>query len=131
MRILFSLALLAAGFLLAPGVADAHHSFAMFDMSKSVVKKAVVKNVEWANPHVWINVIITNDQGLPEEWGLETTSTHMLGRRGWKRDSLKPGDKIDAAFFPMRNGTHAGSMRSITTADGTVLNGSEPGGRAP
>jgi hypothetical protein len=121
MKIQYSLALLIAGAVLVPGVADAHHSFAMFDTSKMMVKKAIIKEVQWANPHVWVDVVVTNDQGQPEVWSLEAGATNTLMRLGWKRDSLKPGDTVDAAFYPMKNGSHAGGMMTITTANGTVL----------
>ena len=37
-------------------VADAHHSFAMFDLGKDVTVEAVVKEVQFTNPHVWLQI---------------------------------------------------------------------------
>jgi hypothetical protein len=107
--------------LAVPSIATAHHSFAMFEPEKTVEMKGVVKEVQWANPHVWINIVATNPEGQPEDWGIEAGATNTLLRQGWKRDSLKPGDKIDVVMRPMRNGTHAGSLKKITTEDGTIL----------
>ncbi len=113
--------ILVGPLMLIPAFANAHHSFAMFEMDKPIEKKGVVKEFQWANPHVWINFIVTNEQGEPEEWGLEAGSTNSLIRHGWSKESLKPGDKIDAILMPMKNGTHAGSIKTVTKEDGTVL----------
>jgi hypothetical protein len=114
-------AILFVGGILAPGLASAHHSFSMFERDKKVEKAGVIKNVEWSNPHVWIYILATNEQGVQEEWGFECGPTNMLLRSGWKRDTLKPGDKVTINFRPMKNGTHAGSLRTIAREDGTLL----------
>jgi hypothetical protein len=46
-----------------------------------------------------------------------------MARLGWTRDSLKRGDKVTVAFAPMSDGTHAGTVRTVTFQDGRVLAG--------
>jgi hypothetical protein len=121
MKFTSSLAMMLTGAALLPTMASAHHSFSMFDRNQRVEKTGVIKNVEWTNPHVWVYILANNEQGVQEEWGFETEGTVQNIRRGWKRDSLKPGDKVTITFKPMRDGTHAGSMTSITLGDGTPL----------
>lgn len=117
---------------LLAATALAHHSGAMFDATKSIVKDATVKEFQWTNPHTWLNVVIMNDKGQPEEWPLEFGSLNVLSHNGWKPTTLKPGDKVTVTFRPMRDGSHAGMCTAITLADGTKMNtgGGGDGGAA-
>jgi hypothetical protein len=121
MNLLSPFALVLAGALLVPQAAEAHHSFAMFDRTQTIEKTGIVKEVRWTNPHVWFYIIAPDDKGGTEEWGFETQPTTSLMRSGWKRDTLKPGDKITVTFMPMKNGSHGGNMRTVTLADGTTM----------
>ena len=79
----------------------AHHSAAMFDDTKVVEKKAVVKELQWTNPHVWLQVII--DEGNTKaEWSLEGGSPNTLSRQGWRATTFKAGDVVTLRFNPMR-----------------------------
>jgi hypothetical protein len=108
--------------LFASGATLAHHSFAMFDTTKQVIKQGVVKQFTWANPHVWIDVVVTDDKGQAQIWGLESLAVGLLYRDGWTVDSLKPGDKITIQLHPMRDGTAGGQLMKVTLPDGRVLN---------
>jgi hypothetical protein len=102
--------------------ADAHHSFAMFEPEKTVTLDATVKSVEWSNPHIWINLVAPDPSGGPPVgWGVEAGATGTMMRFGWKRNTLKPGDKVVATIHPMRDGTKAGSLVKFVTASGDTL----------
>ena len=101
--------------------AAAHHSFSMFDAQKEVVLKGTVKEFQWSNPHTWIQVIVTDEAGKQTEWSLEGGSPGILGRNGWKRTSLKAGERIPVEIYPMKDGTPGGSFIEITKADGSRL----------
>ena len=111
-----SLAVLAAA---AP--ASAHHSFAMFDQSKRISISGTVKDFQYTNPHSWVIVMATAADGKQTEWGFESEGPSTLLRAGIKHSSINPGDKVTATAFPMRDGRPAGSLISITKADGAVL----------
>ena len=100
-----------------------HHSFAMFDQTKQVELKGVVKEFQWTNPHSWIQLQVTTDKGERQEWSLEMLSPNVLSRMGWKRNSLKPGDAITVLFNPVRDGSHGGNMLSVTLANGQTIGG--------
>lgn len=118
-RTLFSLAT-AATLIAAPAMA--HHSFAMFDLEKNVTIQGVVKEVQWANPHVWIQVLVPSAEGgQPTEWGVELGTTGMLQRTGWTRSTLKPGDKVTVVIHPLRSGRASGSLVTIDVPDGRTL----------
>jgi hypothetical protein len=114
-----------------PVVASAHHSFAYFDSTQVVKIKGTVKEFQWTNPHSWLQLVVVNDSGVVEEWSLEGLSPNVLGRMGWKRNSVVPGDVVTVYFNPTRNGTHGGSMVKVVRPDGTVIGGPPPAGTAP
>jgi len=104
----------------APGVA-AHHSFAPFNMESEKTVSGTVKKFDWTNPHTWIWLDVPNDKGAVETWGIEGMSPNYLGRRGWTKNSLKPGDKVSIVVRPMRDGSPGGMFVRATLADGREL----------
>ena len=99
--------LIAIGITLAVPALLAHHSAAMFDDAKVLELTGVVKEMQWANPHIWIQVIV-DDNGTKKEWSLEGGSPNTLSRRGWRSTSFKPGDMVTVRLNPMKDGTAAG-----------------------
>jgi hypothetical protein len=116
-RVLASLAFA----LLVPAAVSAHHSFAMFDMSKTLTMKGVVKELQWTNPHVWLDLLVVNPAGTPEVWGFEGQPTNAMMRHGWTRNSVKSGDKVTVTVHPLRNGNRGGSLLGVTLENGTQL----------
>ena len=100
--------------------AAAHHSFAMFDMSKTVTVKGVVKEVQWANPHVWVELVIA-EGGAQKAYSFEAGAVAVLKRAGWTRDTLKAGDNISIVSHPFRAGRTGGSLERVTLANGRTL----------
>jgi hypothetical protein len=92
----------------------AHHSFSMFDSQKSVTLDGAVKDFQWTNPHVWIQVVVKDASGKDVEWSVEGASASVLSRQGWSRRSLKPGDRVMVVVHPLRDGTAGGSLVSAT-----------------
>jgi hypothetical protein len=113
----------AAAGLGAPSNAPAHHSFAMFDFSRTVTLKGQIKELQWANPHVIVWVETSPEAGRASEtWSAELTSPGNLGRQGWTKRTLKPGDKVEVEVSPLRDGGKGGAFRKATLADsGRVL----------
>jgi hypothetical protein len=99
----------------------AHHSFASFDRSKEVTMTGVVREVQWNNPHTWIQVLVTDEKGRKTEWGFECGSPNMMSRTGWKRTTLKMGDRVVLVGNPLKNGQPNASLVKITLPDGRVL----------
>ena len=87
--------------------AAAHHSAAMFDESKVVELKGTIKEMQWKNPHVWIQVVV-DDHGKPTEWSLEAGSPNTLSRNGWRSTTFKSGDEVTVRLNPMKDGSAAG-----------------------
>lgn len=100
---------------------SAHHSFAMFDRGKNVTVNGTVKEYEWSNPHVWIHLMVPDENGTPREWGFEMQSIAQDAAAGWRSDSVKPGDKIRIEFHPLKDGSRGGQLMNATLADGKYL----------
>lgn len=99
----------------------AHHSNAMFDKSVAREVTVTVKEFQWTNPHVWIQVYIENDAGEREEWSIEGGGTNTLFRNGWRPNSFKPGDVVEMKIFPMHDGSHAALFVGARFANGETL----------
>ena len=102
---------ISVGALLALGAMAvyAHHSFAMFDFEKDQVIEGVVKEFQWTNPHIWIQVNVASADGKVTEYSVEGSSPNGLRRQGWSRESMKPGDRIVLTIHPMKDGSPGGS----------------------
>ena len=109
------------------GSAWSHHSFAMFDLDKEVTLEGVVKDLQWANPHVWLEILVPDAKGRMTQWGLEMGTTGMLTRAVWKSSTLKPNDKVKVVINPAKNGGSSGRLLSVTLPDGRVLGPGGPG----
>jgi hypothetical protein len=102
----------------AAPTALAHHSFAMYEPTKTLTFKGTVKTFQWTNPHVVIWVLVQPEGGgAAQEWSFETTSPGVLTRVGWTRQSLKAGDRVSVVFSPLRDGSHGGGLNSVTLLD--------------
>ena len=113
---------------LLPGTAAAHHSFAMFNRDQLATVSGVIKDYEWSNPHVWIHLMVTDDKGMPREWGFEMQSIAQDSRAGWRPDSVKPGDRVTIEFHPLKDGSRGGQLTSAVLANGTRLGPPPPDG---
>lgn len=113
--------LISAGALGIASVAGAHHSFSMFIMEKEVTIKGTVRDFQWTNPHIWIQVIVPDADGKTTEWSIEGNSPSTLSRQGWTKRSLKAGEPITVIVHPMRDGSPGGSIVKVITADGKVV----------
>jgi len=117
----FMFALLAAAAIAAAvAPAFAHHSFAMFDITKQQTVTGTVSRIDWTNPHIWLWIDVPNDKGGSDTYGFEGMSPNFLARRGWTRTTLKAGDKITVNYRPMKDGKNGG-MFMTAKANGKAL----------
>jgi len=114
------MAAVAAALIGTPALA--HHSFAMYDIKKRTTLKGEVKEFKFTNPHTWIYLDVV-ENGKPVTYELEGQQVRLMARAGFKRNSLKPGDKVTILINPLRDGSKGGHFIQVTLADGTVLGG--------
>lgn len=103
----------------------AHHSFAMFDMQKTIPITGKVTEVQWKNPHTWIHIQVPTN-GKLVQWEIEGRSPNVLERRGWAKSTVQVGSNVTIWTHPLKNGEPKGSMVRIRLANGKELNGDTP-----
>jgi len=102
----------------------AHHSRAMFDMTKNVTYRGVVKEYRWQNPHSRIVIMVgsdATDSFTVGTWDIEASSISIMVGRGWNRMTYKPGDRITVVAHPSRDGSARVLLFYAIKADGTRL----------
>lgn len=114
-------ALTPLALLLSTG-ALAHHSFsAEYDNDKPITLSGKVTEMKWSNPHGWIYLDVTGDDGKVTNWALETSAANGLIRRGWRKEDLPAGTVLQVEGWQARNGSSTGNIRSVTLSDGRKL----------
>lgn len=122
MRILRASVIVAAVTLPAASASvSAHHSFAPFNLTTEKTLVGTVKQFDWTNPHTWVWIEVPNEKGVVETWGVEGMSPNYLSRRGWTKNTFKPGEKVTVVVRPMKDGSPAGMFVRATLADGKEL----------
>jgi len=118
-----STVLLAGGVLaLAAAPAFAHHSFAAeYDSTKPVTLQGAVTKMEWSNPHARFYVDVRDPAGTVSNWEFELASPNGLMRRGWNRNSLKPGDNVIVEGYRAKDGSKLVNARNVTLGDGRKI----------
>ena len=114
------------GCLMASASLQAHHSTAgIYDPAKSGEITGTLSKLQFVNPHGSITITVKNADGTTTDWTFTTGSATTLADRGISKvgpNALKVGEPLTAKFIPARNGAPLGFLKSITRADGSVLN---------
>jgi Family of unknown function (DUF6152) len=123
------LAIVMAAMFAVPAVG--HHSFAMFDASKTMTVEGTVKEFHWTNPHSWIFLTVADAKSQPAVWAIELGSPPGLLRQGWEPKTLTPGMKIKVLIRPLKDGKIGGQFLGVTLPDGKQLGDPSTAGPAP
>jgi hypothetical protein len=98
--------------------AQAHHSFAMYDMRNIRVFTGVVTRVDPAANHLAIffapmneerKNVLRDEDGEPIVWSVEMQGSAAMARQGVSVNSFPAGTVFSVALHPLRNGENAGS----------------------
>jgi hypothetical protein len=108
--------------LLSAPFAAAHHSFSMFDFQRDLTLVGTVKEFQWGNPHVFVDLLVPGESGA-SIWSVEMTSPSHLVRNGWKPTTLKAGEQVSIVIHPLRDGRSGGTYVSATRANGSPVVG--------
>ena len=110
----------------------AHHAFsAEFDATKPVRLEGKITKMEWINPHSWMHVDVTKDDGTVESWRGEAGPPGARVRRGWKKDSVAPGTPVLVEGYQAIAGGFLMNGRDVTLPDGSKLFAGSSGTGAP
>jgi hypothetical protein len=100
----------------------AHHGSAEYDMRKVVSLEATVTDFQFINPHTLIDFTVKGT-GKAVQWQAELPSPNLLTRRGWNRNTLKPGDSVTIIGNPAKNGENGMQVKKLVFPDGHELPG--------
>ena len=100
------------------GTALAHHSFAVYDHTRTLSLKGTVTKWQWSNPHAYLDIDVPDASGVVKHYTLEGTSINMLQRTGWRSNMIKAGDQVKAVAAPLLNGEPGGLLLEITLGNG-------------
>lgn len=116
---------LAALVCLAPAAKPllAHHGYANYDTDRKVTLKGTVARWVWSNPHILLQLDVTDESGHVVRWTVESENPSTLIRNGWTEKSLKVGDQVTVSALPVKNGNPVGRIIDVLLADGTRLPG--------
>ncbi len=99
-------------------VAYAHHSFqATFKPDAKIDVEGVVTKFSFRNPHIIINLDVTNADGSVTNWMSEGAAATLMRRAGWARDAVKPGDVIRVHGDSTHDGSPMVSIDSVDVLD--------------
>ncbi|WP_428098986.1 DUF6152 family protein [Candidatus Rariloculus sp.] len=115
---------------LASGTVTAHHSFAAaYDEDAPLNIEGVVTKVELTNPHSWLWVDVTDENGTTTNWGFEGGPPVNLFRNGLTRDALPVGSEIKVFAYQAKSGENKGVAVFFEYLDGRkiFMGGSAPG----
>jgi uncharacterized protein DUF6152 len=119
---LLSALCLSMVFLAASPPAWVHHSGAMFDRTRTIQISGVVKEFLWTNPHSSFKVEVAGANGSETQiWFIEMNATSNLVHEGWKKNTIKPGEKVTVTINPLRDGRPGGWFIGITLPNGSTL----------
>ncbi len=100
------------------GSAAAHHAGVMFDEESEVTLRGIVREFQFTNPHSWLLVDVTNDDGSMTTWGFEAEGPSIMMRRGIRPGDLAPGTRLTITGRPMRDGRPAAAWTHAVREDG-------------
>jgi hypothetical protein len=103
------------------GPAAAHHTFAMFDLKKVTTLTGTLKDFQWTNPHVWVEIVVPGRNGKAAQWAIEGSSPSVLIRKGWKHGAIQPGQQVTVTIHPLKSGQKGGSLLTLTPVGGKSM----------
>jgi hypothetical protein len=124
-----TLGVVSAALVLMGGAAEAHHSGAMFDRTKTTTLEGTIYKFSYTQPHVWIEVAVPGQNGAAATiWSIEGGAPPAMNRQGVTPSVMKPGEKVVARMHPLKNGRTGGSFVDVTVG-GKTYGGGDGGGR--
>ena len=101
-----------------------HHSNSAYQVDEIMTLTGVVTEWRWSNPHTWLYMTVEDESGEEQEWAVEGRAPGILGRAGWDRNVLEPGETVTVHASPAKDGSRFDIIARVTKEDGTILGNS-------
>ena len=99
----------------------AHHSFAVYDHTRTLTLSGTVTRFQWTNPHGFIEMDVKQGDGSVKHFSIELTSINMMQRVGWRSNMIKAGDMVQVVMAPLLSGEPVGLGLEVVLADGKTM----------
>jgi hypothetical protein len=100
----------------------AHHGNASYE-NKEVTIKGKVTQWLWTNPHTFLMLDVTDENGKVVHWVCENQAPSTLVNFGFTAKTFKAGDEVTVVMAAVaKNGSPVGRINRIIRADGYVMN---------
>ena len=116
---------LTAAALAISSMAIAHHSHNAYEITVWTTVEGTVSEVHIMNPHSWIYLNVTDDNGETTLWALEAASPAQIYENGVEPDFVQEGDRIRARIHLLRDGGNGGLLGFITPLHGDADRGAD------
>ena len=100
-----------------------HHSHNAYEVTVWSILEGTVRDVYLMNPHTWIYLDVTDDNGETMTWSLEAASPNSIMENGVKPEDVRPGDRIKVRIHLLRDGTNGGLLGFVTPLHGDQTRG--------
>lgn len=110
---------------------SAHHSYAAYDMTRTLTAKATVKEFYWGAPHSSASFVIIEPDGKQQNITLQGAAPNTMVKQGLHPRDIQKGMKVEITWHPMRSGEPGGTLASIKFEDGRVFGDNEFGNVSP
>ncbi|HTQ98715.1 MAG TPA: DUF6152 family protein [Candidatus Acidoferrum sp.] len=94
--------------------AQAHHGFGLFQLDINKEWSGTLTKMELVNPHSYMHLTVTGDDGKPLELNCEMRAASLIKRSGWDADMFKVGAHVDIKGHPHRDDPHACYIESFS-----------------
>jgi len=104
------------------GQVSAHHSLAAeCNVDKTMEITGKITEMRWTNPHAWLYIDVTDENGNVQNWAIEFGSPNQLYRRGWSKNDLPSGATVTVVGYAPRDNSQRISATDVTLPDGRQL----------
>ncbi len=110
------------GLAFVPRLVSPHHSYAAeFDRNAPMTIEGIVTEVWFRSPHVRYYISVTDEDGNEVLWDTRGLTPTKLVRQGWKKNTIKVGDRIKLYGHIGHTNKTIMSIIDVTLPDGRVL----------
>lgn len=102
-------------------VASAHHGLANFNLNVDITVKGEITQLAMVNPHSWVYIDVTGEDGSISHWKCELRGGTVLRRSGWTEDLFAIGSTVTISGSPDRFEDNTCYTGTITFANGLSL----------
>lgn len=104
-------------------LALAHHSHNAYEITVWSELEGTVSEVIIMNPHSWMYLDVTDENGEVTTWAIEAASPAQIYENGVKPEDVQPGDRVKVRIHLLRDGTNGGLLGFVTPLHGDPARG--------